>query len=168
MRNHCQLTADRLRDVLMLNPETGEFTWTQTLSQRAVAGSNAGSLDKARGYMTVRIDSRLYQSHRLVWLYVTGEWPKREIDHIDTNKLNNKFSNLRDVSFSANQQNVRVPRRHNTSGYLGVTWDAKRGKWRAQITSGKKCINLGCYTDASVAHEAYVSAKREYHEGNTL
>lgn len=163
-----QLTANRIRDVLIYDKETGLFVWRITLSNRAIAGANAGSFDKARGYMTIRIDGHLHQAHRLAWMYVTGEWPKNEIDHRDTDKLNNRIKNLRDVTFSENQQNVRIPRRHNTSGYLGVTWIKKLGKWKAQITIGKRCINLGCYSDASVAHDAYVCAKREYHEGNTL
>jgi hypothetical protein len=163
-----ELTATRLREVLSYDRLTGEFVWLMTLSNRALAGSAAGSFDKARGYLTIGVEGRLYQAHRLAWLYVTGEWPIGEIDHWDTNKLNNKWVNLRDVTFSMNQQNVRRPRSHNTSGYQGVVWDKRKSKWRAGLTKGGKFIYLGYFDDPAVAHQAYVAGKRIHHEGNTL
>lgn len=162
------VTARRLREVLHYDPETGAFVWRVSLSNRALAGAPAGGIDKARGYLVIGLDGISYQAHRLAWLYVTGEWPKEEIDHWDTNKLNNRILNLRDVSFSTNQQNVRRPRRHNTSGYQGVVWDKRKKMWRAGLTKSGQFIYLGYFDDPKVAHQAYVAGKRVHHEGCTL
>jgi hypothetical protein len=68
------LTAERLREVLDYNPETGVFTWKVRTSIRVVAGKVAGSVGK-RGYLIIGVGGRNYYAHRLAWLHMTGEWP---------------------------------------------------------------------------------------------
>lgn len=57
-------------------------------------GERAGCI-KDNGYRQVRIGGRTHQEHILVWLWHTGEWPVHEIDHINGQRDDNRFENLR-------------------------------------------------------------------------
>jgi hypothetical protein len=91
------ITAEFVRSVLDYNPETGVFVWKKrnNLPPRAngwntkYAGTVAGRKKISTSYLELAINGRFYSLHRLAWLYMTGEWPKHEIDHIDANIINN-------------------------------------------------------------------------------
>ena len=132
-----------------------------------MAGSVLGCLHGGR-YVAFSIDGRYYLAHRLAWVSVTGEWPRGEIDHWDTNGLNNAWKNLRDVTKVVNMQNLRCARKDNKTGLLGASWSERDGLFRACIRVDGKQRYLGMFDSAEAAHAAYVKAKRELHEGNTL
>lgn len=161
------LTQERLKELLSYDPETGVFTWMVS-RKRSKSGSTAGSYTK-EGYLRVVFFGVEYRLHRLVWLYMTGEWPKDQIDHIDGNPANNRFANLRDVSNCVNQQNIRKAPVHNKStGLLGATLDKETGKFRARIRVNGKKKSLGFFETPQEAHQAYLTAKRKFHEGCTI
>lgn len=162
-----ELTAERLREALDYSPETGEFTRRKNAGRRYKAGQVAGSKE-FRGYVQIRIDKKLYWAHRLAWLHMTGAWPTHDIDHIDGDKSNNRWSNLRDVPQAVNNQNVRSPFAGNSSGYLGVNWHPTNHNWTAKISVNNRTKYLGSYSTPEEAHAAYVAAKRELHTGSTL
>ena len=54
------------------------------------------------------------------------------VDHKDNNPLNNRIENLRIATRSDNQSNHDI-HCNNTSGFTGVSFDNKAGKWFAQI-----------------------------------
>ncbi len=155
------LTAERLRELLDYNPETGVFTWRATGTGRRPNGT-AGSVNSKDGYVYMRIDGATHLGHRLAWFYQNGHWPRYFIDHIDGDRANNRICNLRDVSKAGNNQNIRSPRINNQSGFLGVI--KKRGKWDAQITICKRPTYIGTFDTAELAHEAYKAAKRKHHQ----
>lgn len=158
------LTAKRLRELLVYNEETGVFTW-RIGRPRARAGAIAGGFG-CEGYWRISVDWRQQLAHRLAWLYVNGSWPEGDIDHRDGCRTNNAISNLRDVPRFVNLQNQRKARSDNKSGFLGV--HAHQGRWRAKIrVNGKNC-DLGCHDTPELAHEAYLAAKRVYHAGCTI
>ncbi|HBA3774519.1 TPA: HNH endonuclease [Escherichia coli] len=126
-------------EVLDYNKETGIFTWKKKLSARGAVGKVAGTI--SYGYNAINIDGVRYFAHRLAWLYVYGEWPKQEIDHIDRNRRNNAISNLRDVSRVVNALNVGP--RNSNAGIKGVTFCQARNQWQAQINVSGKNITLG-------------------------
>lgn len=154
-----KLTAERLREVLHYDPETGVFTWKVSTCRRMRAGQVAGCLDNT-GYLKVSVDSCRHLLHRLAWLYVTGQWPDSSIDHINRERSDNRFVNLREASGSENQQNSKVSIR-NTSGHKGVSYLG--GKWKAQISLNKRCIYLGLYSDIAAAVAARRAAESAYH-----
>lgn len=99
-----QLTQTRLKELLFYNPETGNFTWLVRSADRIKIGQTAGCLDKTNGYISIKVDKRRYTGHRLAYLYMTGEFPT-EIDHINRNRADNRWENLRNVPHSINMKN---------------------------------------------------------------
>ncbi len=160
------LTQARLKELLHYDPDTGVFTWLVSRSGR-YAGANAGSADPKDGYVMVKIAGRDYRAHRLAWLYVTGAWPEKNVDHKDAVKINNAWSNLREATDAENTQNRIAPRADNACGFLGVHKASKK-KWRAQISVAGKTMQLGRFNSPEEAHAAYVNAKRTYHPFGNL
>lgn len=152
------LTVERLRELLRYDPETGYFFRLLTRPGSAPAGSIAGSIN-GLGYRKIAIDGKTYSAGRLVWFYVTGEWPEGHVDHRDRDKDNNRFVNLRDATRAQNRANSR---RSAVSGLKGA-YPGPRGRWRAAITTGGKTRHLGAFTTAEEAHQAYLAAARDAH-----
>jgi hypothetical protein len=160
------LTHKRLKELLHYDPETGVFTYVKSTANRIKIGDAAGSKHNA-GYLAVRIDYKAYLCHRLAWFYVHGVWPKGQIDHRDTIKHHNWIDNLRDVTQSVNQQNQVKASSNNKSGFLGVRLH-ECGRYSAQIYVNRSHRNLGYYDTPEEASQAYLAAKRKYHEGCTV
>lgn len=158
------ITQQRLRELTHYCPETGQFTHLQSKGRKK-AGMPAGSL-RRDGYVYAMFDGHRAMAHQFAWLYVNGEWPTQEIDHMDGNKANNAFANLRQVSRRANTENKRTAKRTSTTGLLGVV--RHRDKFVAKIVHAGKRTHLGVFETPEAAHEAYVQAKRELHQGCTI
>jgi len=148
-----QLTAVQLRELLHYDPDTGDFIWLKPTSNRVYIGKKA--VYKSHGYPSIRIHGYLYHAHRLAWLYMTGEWPPEQIDHIDKSRDNNKWSNLRLASNSENSMNKPL-QSNNKSGYAGV--DKFGNRWRARIHKDNKEIHLGLFDEPEEAALAYYAA----------
>ncbi len=137
------LTQERLKELLSYNPDTGIFT--RKIDQgNTHAGEIAGHPDK-EGYLLVCIDYVRYKAHRLSFLYMTGAFPVC-VDHINHICDDNRWANIRDVSFSVNQRN-RMKSKNNSSGITGVYWKKSIKKWLAQIAIHSKSIHLGYYDE---------------------
>jgi len=155
---------DELRAALKYDPQTGHFTRLRGSNGHPV-GEIAGTVNN-NGYRLIRVGNwRRYRAHRLAWLWVHGEWPKGEIDHINGERDDNRLENLRDVPMVMNQQNRRRALKRNQTGMLGVS--PTKGRFKAGIYAGRD-IHLGVFDTPEEAHEAYLRAKRELHEGCTL
>jgi hypothetical protein len=160
-----ELTHERLVALLRYNPQSGDFTRRVSLTNSGRAGAPAGSIG-SHGYLQISVAGRIYLAHRLAWFYMTGAWPCGVVDHKDVDRLNNRWSNLRDASTLTNNQNQRAARKNSRSGLLGTFRAGNR--WKAQIKVNRKAIHLGSFATAQEAHAAYLAAKRHYHEGCTL
>jgi hypothetical protein len=158
------MTPERLKELVHYCPDTGIFTWAKT-RRGCRLGDTVGCRMK-HGYIGIRLDDTLYLAHRLVWLYVHGNWPADQIDHIDGNRANNKLANLREVTNMENAQNTRNPRPNNKSGFLGVR--KENSKWLAEIKVNYKPTRIGLFDTPEEAHQAYILTKRELHAKNTL
>ena len=124
------ITQSNLKKILHYNPDDGFFTWKININKVKV-GDLAGYTNK-RNYIRIRAEGRRYMAHRLAWLYMKGEWPRNEIDHIDHVRSNNKWNNLREATHQENSKNQKL-HKTNTSGFTGVCWDKGRSEWIAQI-----------------------------------
>lgn len=157
------LTAERVRHLFTYDEDLGVLV-RNFKRGKALAGSHSTCTDR-EGYLVVGIDSKLYRAHRVIWLYKTGYWPKNDIDHIDRDKANNRFSNLRDVTRAENKQN-QVAKKGSKSGVKGVSWDDKRKHWSAEITVNGKRFHLCWTTNKDEAAAAYAAAAAVLHQFN--
>lgn len=161
-----EFDADFFRSVIDYDQETGEMRWKKRIGPMNPIGSVVGWKEPT-GYQVVSIFGKKVRLHRLAWVYVNGEWPKNEIDHINGIRDDNRISNLRDATSSVNNQNKRSALSSNkSSSLLGVS--RKNSGWRAQILANGAKRHLGIFATAEEAHEAYLKAKRELHHGCTI
>lgn len=131
------------------DPETG--VWTCCKSGRTAGYTNP------RGYTLIRCNYSKYLAHRLAWLWMTGTDPgKLEVDHIDGNPNNNRWTNLRLASRGGNCYNTRL-RSDSSAGFKGVHFDKKRRKYVARICKEGNRVMLGCFNTAYEAHLAYTA-----------
>lgn len=159
MRTHT-LTAARLREVLDYDPHSGLFT---RKNGKGKGVPRLGTLHHT-GYRFIGVDGVTHLAHRLAWLHVTGMMPNGDLDHRNLNKSDNRYVNLRVCDDSLNQANV-APKRDNKSGYKGVCWNEKAGKWQAGIKKAGKSFHLGLFDCPAAAHLAYsMEANRQYGE----
>lgn len=165
------LSAERLRELIDYEPRLGVFQWKPRgwrQGSRCNDGRAPGSVSKQTGYLTIRVDRKLYQAHRLAWLHFHGEWPEHDIDHINGDRLDNRLANLRDVGNTVNRENMRRARADCAAGLLGVHFDKRRGTYFSSITAHGVQKYLGAFHSAESAHAAYVTAKRRLHIGCTI
>lgn len=152
------LTAARLRELLTYDPGTGIFCWRVQRSNVA-AGTIAGNR-RQDGYLDIRLDGKLYRSHRLAWLYMTGHWPANLIDHKDRNPSNTKWENLREATCMQNRQNQKI-RKDSNNKYKGIERHSS-GLWRARIRIHGKTIILGYFKTEADAFAARIDGEKTY------
>lgn len=150
------LTQKELKSLLWYHADSGVFRWRFSRAAHIKPWDKAGSPDN-HGYMKIMINQRLFKTHRLAWLYVYGEMPTQQIDHIDGDRADNRIKNLRLVSNKQNQENVG-PRSNNSTGFRGVSFNKKSGRYEAYITNNLKKISLGMFDSPEIA--ASVAAQK--------
>jgi hypothetical protein len=155
------LTQDYLKTFVHYDPETGIFTWIKNPSK------NSGWID-CNGYIRIEISCKKYMAHRLAWLYMTGSFPKKHIDHINGIPSDNRLINLRECNQSENMQNLKKAQINNKSGFLGVSFYKPFNKFMSRICINKKQKFLGYFDTPEEAHEKYLEAKRKLHLFNTI
>lgn len=153
------LMAERLREVMSYDPDTGIFTWKVRTTNRVQVGDQAGHPDPQHGYRLIGIDGRIYHAARLAFLYMTGAMPSF-VDHKDRVRLNDRWANLRPATRSQNQAN-RSRQLNNTSGFKGVT--PHQGKWMARVTYKGRTRRVSGFDTAVAAAAAYDEIARRMH-----
>ena len=103
----------RLQQLLNYEESTGKFIWRST-------GKVSGYKGK-RGFVNICLEGGRYKAHRLVLFYQTGIQCKKEIVHIDGDRSNNRWENLK----------VKDSSVFNVRKSLGVF--KSRGVWRAKL-----------------------------------
>ena len=158
-----KLTQAEVQKLFWYEEETGRLV-RKFSRGKGFAGTHSEAKDK-NGYLVVGINKKLYRAHRVVWLYVHGEWPKGDIDHINGIKDDNRISNLRDVTRAENLQNQKASRK-NTSGFKGVWFQKSSNRYVAVIESNRKRYYLGCFETPEEAASAYSEKAAVVHKYN--
>jgi hypothetical protein len=161
-----------LAELISYDPETGLMQWLPRsdemfASKRAAATWNTRYAGHAAltalglgGYREGRIFYRLHRAHRVAYTLMHGHWPEHEIDHINGNRVDNRFVNLRAVTHAENCRNARL-RSHNASGVHGVSWFARDNTWQVHITRERQRFYLGRFENKADAIAARRAAEAE-------
>ena len=147
-----KLTEQVLRAILHYDPETGIFT--RHTGPGARGRDKVGALDP-EGYLCIGVSGGRYRAARLAWLWMTGEWPPSgfQIDHINRNRTDDKWSNLRLVTWSEQQFNKGTPK-NNKTGHTGV-FITPKGRYGASC--GRKYLGVFKTIEAALsARNAYI------------
>jgi hypothetical protein len=160
------LTQEEVKRLFYYNPNMGQLVRRVSVSSNAKVGDVVGTIAND-GYRQTKVKGRLYKVHRLIWLYVHGEFPPEQIDHINGIRDDNRLLNLREVSHQENNKNRRIAS-HNKSGVIGVCWYKRDKKWHAQIAVPEETKHLGYFTDfdEAVKVRKEAEAKYGYHENH--
>ncbi len=151
------LTAIHVRELFSYNPLTGRLHWKRRISQIAKIDSKAGTFN-GKGYLSVIIAGHSYQHHRLVWLWFHGSLDRSSIvDHIDRWPSNDRIWNLRIATKAQNNLNTKL-RSDNRSGYRGVYFNKRLGKWCACINVAGRRKHLGVFDNPKEAAKRYLDA----------
>lgn len=150
-----------LKSILDYDFETGIFKWKVKKSIAISIGDIAGSKN-SKGYIKIHIDGKGHSAHRLAWLYMKGELPLDQVDHINRIRNDNRFCNLRVATNKENQENVCI-RKDNLSGITGINWRYDLRKWHVRIQRDGKRIHIGFYEKLELAKIARIVAEQKYY-----
>lgn len=146
------ITLAEAKEFVTYDPETGLFLSTGCKFSNKKQGEPVGTVHKTKGYVYVTLKGKTYRAQRVAFLFMTGEWPKQQVDHINRVKTDNRWCNLRDVPAAINAQNRHLYKT-NTSGYTGVCWNKKESKWQVLVRSHGKQVYGGLFDDVHDAGE---------------
>ncbi len=143
--NWNQSLIEQVKRHFNYDPETGIFT------SNVSKGKKVGHLSSTK-YICLSIsDTKLLKAHQVAFAIMKGFVPSA-IDHIDLDRTNNKWSNLRIATPSQNQGNT-TKQKNNKSGYKGVHWDNHKSSWMMSI-----CKNRITYRSShNTKEEAYAA-----------
>lgn len=143
--------AEELWELFEYRPLTGELLWRKPTSNRVKSGDVVGSPGRNNG-VDVRLHGNLYRAHRFVWRWVTADDPGQlEVDHINGNRRDNRYQNLRLATRAQNMWNIAC---------TGAT-KMPCGRYYSRIRIGGKPIHLGTFATEREAQEAYKKAALE-------
>ena len=167
------ISKENISTLLSYDKDSGIFTWKERLGNtksdnifnslfaRTVAGSKLTSKRSKTEYIAIKIHGKSYKAHRLAFLIMEGEMPD-QVDHLDRNGLNNKWSNLRRSNNKDNSKNKPI-QKSNKTGVVGVNWHKAAGKWHARAVNKEgKRIDLGRYDDFEEAVKVRKMYEVEY------
>ena len=150
------ITQADVQKVIAYDPETGAFAW---LSNRikALEGKPVSSIN-SHGYLRLKLFGKEFLAHRVAFLLVLGRMPTDQVDHINGDRMDNRWVNLREVSNAENCRNRKV-RSDNSSGCMGVSWATGRSKWKADICFEGRRRHLGYFDTLDLAIDARRAAE---------
>jgi hypothetical protein len=160
------LDAEYIRSLLNYDQQSGVLRWRSRtdipkhLNNRH-AGTEAGWIDR-KGYIQIQIDGRSYFAHRIIWVWMTGAWPKDQIDHKNGKRGDNSWHNLREANNTQNAQNSKM-RSFNSSGFKGVSRHRETGKWCSEIRAANVRTYLGSFDTPEEAYAVYCRAAERMH-----
>jgi hypothetical protein len=152
-----------IKSELRYEPETGHLFWIN--SRPGVAAGKRAGTKTPEGYNQLSVARRSLRAARIAFVLMTGRWPDGEIDHINGDRADDQWSNLRDVPTQVNLRNRRRPA-NNSSGAIGVY--KSKNRWRATIADNGKLVNIGTFAtvEEAAAARARAAVRLGYHENH--
>ena len=164
MAEYKTVEVELLKKLLSYSPETGKLYWRprdETTSPRPFsfntrhAHTEAGCLND-KGYVLVSIKENRMRAHRVIYAMMTGSWPE-EVDHINGNRADNRWGNLRSVSHKTNRANTYGWSKKTSSRFIGVCRQPDCDRWKAQVSINGKAKHIGLFqteVEAAKARDA--------------
>ena len=159
---YAKMDVARVLEVLDVDVASGTMTWKPRGSAKfdnKHAGKLAG-FHRADGYVQVGIDGRPFYRHRIVMAVANGCDCDMEVDHINGTPGHDQIDNLRYVTRTDQQRNLKMPS-SNSSGRIGVS-RYRGNRWQAAIWSGNKIIPLGRFDSFHDACAARAKAEIDH------
>lgn len=162
MQDELGALLSELREQLHYDPETGIFTWKVSKSGPGIKPGREAGTTHVKGYRRITLCCKDYLAHHLAWLYMTGEWPPYPdmvVDHINRDKADNRWSNLRLLTHGENQV--------NSERYGKARGVQQRGpnSFRVRIAKGRERKHIGTFTSYDEAKAAYDAAFAKMYGG---
>lgn len=155
---------EELKNLLHYNPDTGVFTWLPSKGKGSGMRKGVAGTVNFKGYRYIKVAGKSRFAHRLAWFYMTGRWPEDQLDHINGERDDNRWLNLREASNGQNMENIAGPHGKTITGVLGVTF--RRSRYEARIQQGNRRFHVGTFKTKEAADAAYREAKRVLHSHN--
>lgn len=156
------ITQKELKELFFYNEDDGRFTRRVATTNSVKVGDVAGGFNQ-RGYVVIWTKGRSYLAHRLAWLYVYGEFPELNIDHINHDITDNRISNLREATQLQNVWNSKIKNCSET-GVKGITRDKRRSStFYARCRVNGKPKFLGVFSTKEEAGKAYEDFAKSLH-----
>lgn len=152
-------SADSLHAMFVL---TNDGRLVNKVSRTSRKAGSFADEHQRRGYRSVFVEGKLQFAHRVIWVMTFGREPSGYLDHINGNILDNKPSNLRDVTHTQNMCNQKM-RKDNSSGAKGVHRRKDNGMWRAYISFEGKRTHLGQFSTKEEAISALNPVRNAMH-----
>lgn len=146
------INQNKLKKILRYDSLSGAFT--------RISGGIAGGPDE-RGYIRITVCGYRRRAQQWAWLYMTGKWPRLDVDHKDMDKGNNCWKNLRLATRTMNNLNRSRAAKNSISGLIGAHRNGKN-LFVARIRVNGKRIGLGNFRTAQEAHAAYIAERRKH------
>lgn len=105
-----EITYNELVELVSYNKLTGLLTWKVNRSRLAMAGDEAGCVNH-HGTVMVGVQGRTYPASRLIWLYVTGAFPRGRLILKDGDQLNLRWNNLAEERVNLSHKHTAVYQR---------------------------------------------------------
>lgn len=154
-----EISQETLNHWFIYDKCTGNWTYRFNTKQ-GLTGENA-TVKHSAGYLTVRVGKKDYLAHRLAFMYVLGRFPFDQVDHINQNKADNSWNNLREVNNQINHQNESLSC-NNKVKVTGVCLHKPTNKYRAYIMVNKVHKHLGLFNTVEEAKLAREKANIRY------
>ena len=139
----------------------GQLYWKFKKSPSVNINKPLGYVANKDRYSKVTINRKSYKLHRIIFLFHKGYLPDY-IDHINGNSFDNRIENLRETTYSGNNQNAKT-RKDSSSNVKGVYFHKLTNKWTASCQSNKKRYYLGLFDTIEEAEKVVKCARNDLH-----
>ena len=162
MNKDTALRLDELKHWLWYEPETGIFRWRYGTRNKTKKPWDVAGCKSNTGYVHITLKNKTYRAHRLAWMYMTGNEPDALIDHVNQDKTDNRWSNLRTANAKQNQWNTAI-RIDNKSGIKGIHFCKTWERWIASVRVNGVRHHIGRYENLNEATSAVIEFRKKHH-----